>query len=95
MGGIENMKKLPDAVFIIDIKKNSLAAKEAKKKNIPTIAIVDTNVNPEDITYPIPANDDSVTSVKFILDKIQNAILKKVNNETKSKNIKKAKKPRS
>lgn len=76
LGGIENMKKLPDALFIVDIKKNSLAAKEARMKNIPSIAITDTNVNPQDVTYPIPANDDSVASVKLILNKIQDAILK-------------------
>lgn len=94
LGGIENMKKLPDALFIVDIKKNNLAAKEARMKNIPTIAIVDTNVNPKDVTYPIPANDDSVASVKLILSKIQEAMLKNVKSEVKNEKqgIKKIKK---
>jgi len=75
LGGIQNMAKLPDLLFVTDSKENALAIKEAKMKNIPVVGIVDTNVNPEDLTYPIPANDDSIASVKLVLDKIEEALL--------------------
>lgn len=74
LGGIEKMEKLPDAVFLVDLKENHTAAREAKKIGIPTIGIVDTNINPSDVDYPIPANDDALTSVQFILDKVKGAL---------------------
>ncbi len=77
MGGIKNMKELPGAVFIVDIKADSIALKEALKANIPIIALVDTNVNPEQVDYPIPANDDAVSSVKLILEYVGTVIFEK------------------
>ena len=74
-GGIKEMGKLPDVLFIVDMKKDSLAIKEAQRKGIPVIAITDTTVDPSLIDYPIPANDDAVSSIKYILEKIKKVIL--------------------
>ncbi len=76
IGGIKNMAKLPDAILILDIKKDILALKEAKMKGIKIIAITDTNVDPDSVDYPIPANDDAMSSIKYIIDKIKEVILK-------------------
>ena len=76
LGSISNMKRLPGAVFIIDIKKEKTALKEAIKLNIPIFAIVDTNSNPQMVDYPIPANDDTSKSVSIIIDQIVDAINK-------------------
>jgi len=67
MGGIKKMEKLPQAVFLIDIKENMLTVKEARRVGIPTIALTDTNTDPTLIDYPIPANDDALSSLKYIL----------------------------
>lgn len=75
-GGIKSMEKLPDAVFVSDIKKDALAVKEAKMKKIKVIGITDTNVDPTVVDYPIPANDDAISSVKYILEKVKEVILK-------------------
>jgi SSU ribosomal protein S2P len=64
------MEKLPDVLFIVDIKKEKNALIEAKKLNIPVIAIIDTNVNPDLVDYPIPANDDSAETVAYIIKEI-------------------------
>ncbi|HOL90492.1 MAG TPA: 30S ribosomal protein S2 [Candidatus Pacearchaeota archaeon] len=80
-GGIKNLEKLPDAIFILDIKKDYTALLEAKKKGIPVIAIVDTNVNPDLVNYPIPANDDAISSIKYILDIVKEVILKAKNQQ--------------
>ncbi len=69
-GGVSTMDKLPDVVFIVDIRKEKNALTESMQLNIPTVAITDTNVDPDDVTYPIPANDDALTSVKYIIDGI-------------------------
>ncbi len=74
LGGIREMKKLPGAVFIVDIKKEHIAVSEARKLNIPIIAIVDTNVDPEIIDYPIPANDDAFKSIGLITRALTDAI---------------------
>jgi len=68
--GVSTMEKLPDVLFIVDIKKEKNALTEAKKLNIPVIAIVDTNVNPDLFEYPIPANDDSAETVAYIIKEI-------------------------
>lgn len=81
--GLANLEKLPEAVFICDLIKDKLCLKEAKAKGIKTIAIVDTNADPLQVDYPIPANDDAITSVKFILDKVKEVVLK-YNNKRKS-----------
>lgn len=74
-GGIETMTRLPGAIFVVDIKKEHLAIKEAKILGIPVIAIVDTNTDPDLIDFPIPANDDSVKTVELITKVITDAIV--------------------
>jgi len=74
VGGIKNMKNLPKAVFVVDIKKEGTAVSEANKMGIPVIALVDTNVNPELVTYPIPANDDAIKSIEVITDLVADAV---------------------
>ena len=73
--GIRNMQKLPDAVFIFGIDKDITAAREAKKKGIKIISIVDTNVNPDIVDYPIPASDDAISAVGYIIEKVKETIL--------------------
>ena len=75
-GGIKKMEGLPDAIFVLDMKKDVLAVKEAKMKEIKVIGIADTNVDPTLADYPIPANDDAISSVKYILEKVKEVILK-------------------
>ena len=72
--GIKDMIKTPSAIFIVDTQKEQLAVKEARKLNIPIIAMVDTNANPNEIDYPIPANDDAIRAVKLICSVIANAV---------------------
>lgn len=67
LGGIADLNRLPSALFVVDIKKEHIAVAEARKLNIPTIAMVDTNSNPKLIDFPIPANDDAAKSVQLIL----------------------------
>lgn len=74
VGGMTEMTKLPDAVFVWDIKNEQTAIKEAVKKNIPIIAVVDTNVNPTPVNYPIPSNDDATKTIKLLTDTIAAAI---------------------
>jgi small subunit ribosomal protein S2 len=74
VGGIKNMKKLPQAVFVIDIKKERTAVAEARKMKLPIIAMVDTNVNPELVDYPIPANDDAIKSIEIITNLLAETI---------------------
>lgn len=69
-GGIANLKKLPDALFIVDIKKEKNSVKESGELKIVTIAVTDTNVNPDPIDYPIPGNDDSATSIEYFLKEV-------------------------
>lgn len=76
-GGIKNIIGLPDAIFVLDMRKDSLAIKEARMKDIPVIAIADTNVDPNLANYPIPANDDAISSVSYILNKVKSAIINK------------------
>lgn len=72
-GGIANMKQEPDALFIIDTHLEDLAVREAKRTGVPTVGITDTNADPTDINYPIPANDDAVGSLKLIIAHIIDA----------------------
>jgi small subunit ribosomal protein S2 len=74
-GGIKNLEKLPDAIFVLDMKKDYLAVKEAREKGVKVIGVSDTNIDPTLANYPIPANDDAISSVKYILDKVKDAIL--------------------
>lgn len=74
VGGLESMAKLPDAVFILDAKHEKTALLEARKRKIPIISFADTNINPELLDYPIPANDDAVNSIELITKTIAEAI---------------------
>lgn len=75
LGGIKEMNKLPDALFVIDPRKERIAIAEARKLNIPIIAIVDTNCDPDEIDYVIPANDDAIRAVRLLTSTIADAIL--------------------
>lgn len=75
LGGIKEMEKLPDIIFIVDSEMEKIAISEAKKLNIPIIAMLDTNSNPEGIDYVIPANDDAIRSIALITEKMANAIV--------------------
>jgi small subunit ribosomal protein S2 len=73
--GVETMSKLPGAVFVVDIKKEDIAVKEAKRLNIPVFAIVDTNCDPDDINFAIPANDDAVKTIELIIRHMADAVI--------------------
>ena len=75
LGGIKDMKGMPGAVFIVDPKKEKIAAKEARILGIPIIGIVDTNCDPDDVDYVIPANDDAIRAVKLITSKMADAVI--------------------
>ena len=74
IGGIERLDKTPDVIFVADTKQDSLAIEEARKLHIPRVAIVDTNANPELVDYPIPANDDAVSSLALIISLMAEAV---------------------
>ena len=76
LGSIVDMTRLPGAILIVDIKREHIAIKEAQKLNIPVIAMVDTNSNPELVDIPIPGNDDAVRSIKLILKSLTDSIIK-------------------
>ncbi len=75
LGGVKEMKKLPAALFIVDPRKERNAIAEARKLNIPIVAIVDTNCDPDEIDYVIPGNDDAIRAVKLIAGKLADAVL--------------------
>ena len=75
LGGIKDMDKMPDALYIVDPKKEKIAVKEAHILGIPVIGIVDTNCNPDELDFPIPGNDDAIRAVKLITETIANAVL--------------------
>ena len=83
IGGIKDMGRLPDLIFVIDTVREQIAIKEAQKLNIPIAAIIDTNSNPEGITYPIPGNDDSAKSIKLYCELISQAALDGISVQTK------------
>jgi small subunit ribosomal protein S2 len=74
LSGVADLGRLPAALFIVDIKKEHIAVNEARKLNIPTIALVDTNSDPNQVDFPIPANDDAAKSIQFLARYISNAI---------------------
>jgi small subunit ribosomal protein S2 len=74
VGGLESMTKLPDAVFVVDAKREKTAILEAKKRKIPIISFADSNINPDSLDYPIPANDDAINSIEIITRTIAEAI---------------------
>ena len=73
--GVESMSKLPSAVFVVDIKKEDIAVKEARRLNIPTFAIVDTNCDPDEINHIIPANDDAVKTIELVVKHMADAVI--------------------
>lgn len=75
LGGIKDMTKLPDVLFIVDTKKEHIAVKEAKTLNIPIVALLDTNCDPEPIDYIIPGNDDAIRAVSLIAQAMANAVI--------------------
>ena len=75
LGGIREMKKLPGALFVVDPRKEQIAVAEARILNIPIVAIVDTNCDPDEVDYIIPGNDDAIRAVKLIAGKIADAVL--------------------
>ncbi len=75
LGGIRNMRKIPELVFIMDINKDDIAVAEAKKLRIPVIALVDTNVDPELIDFPVPSNDDSSRTLRLFAGAVADAII--------------------
>jgi small subunit ribosomal protein S2 len=75
MGGFKEMTDLPGVIFIVDPTKEKIALAEAKRMGIPVVGIVDTNCNPDEIDYPIPANDDAIRAIKLICTKIADAVL--------------------
>ncbi|MBU9714524.1 30S ribosomal protein S2 [Evansella tamaricis] len=75
LGGIKDMEKLPDALFIIDPRKERIAVAEARKLNIPIVGIVDTNCDPDEIDYVIPGNDDAIRAVRLLTAKMADGII--------------------
>lgn len=74
-GGIKDLNKIPDAIFVVDMRKNELAIREAKQKGVTIVGIADTEVDPTKANYFIPANDDAISSVSYILDKIEKVFI--------------------
>lgn len=74
LSGVRQMKRLPDALFMIDTKKEEIALKEARRLGIPTVALIDTNCDPELVDYPIPGNDDAIRAIKLFCDLVADAI---------------------
>ncbi len=75
LGGIQNMDKLPGALFVVDPRKEKIAVEEAKKLGIPVVAIVDTNCDPDEVDFVIPGNDDAIRAVKLLTATIADAVL--------------------
>ena len=98
LGGIKDMKGLPDAIFVIDVGYENIAVSEAVKLRIPIVGVVDTNRNPDNINYIIPGNDDAIRSVRFYTKNIVDSIvetrasLKEINKENEEDKVKVVKK---
>ena len=75
LGGIKDMKKLPDAIFVVDAKKDRICIQESHTLGIPLIGIADTNCDPEELDYVIPGNDDAIRAVKLIVSKMADAVI--------------------
>ena len=74
LGGVRNMQRVPDAVFIVDLKTEAIALREAERLNLPIIALVDSNVDPGPVSYPIPGNDDAIRSCRLIVEAIGDVV---------------------
>lgn len=92
LGGIKEMNRLPDLIFVIDTPREALSIAEAKSLNIPVMAIVDTNSNPDGIDYPIPGNDDSIKAIKLYMNVINQALQDALSNMTAIKETHKVEK---
>ncbi len=77
--GIKDMKKIPDVLVVVDILHDDIAVKEARRLDIPVVAILDTNADPTEVDFPIPANDDSIQTIQLIISELTNAILEAKN----------------
>ena len=75
LGGIKDMNRLPGALFVVDPRKERIAVAEARKLNIPIVAIIDTNCDPDEIDYPIPGNDDAIRAVKLLTGRMADAVI--------------------
>ena len=74
LGGIKSMRKLPDAIFVIDPKQEEIAVKEARKLGIPVISVIDTNCDPDMVDYKVPGNDDAIRAIRLFCSAIAEAI---------------------
>ncbi len=93
LGGIKDMRGLPDVIFVIDQEKEEIAIKEANKLGIPVICLADTNANPDGINYIIPGNDDAIRSIQLVTSKLADAVLEgKQLRENKANEVKKVEK---
>ncbi len=75
LGGIKNMNRLPGAIFVVDPKKEKIAVREARKVGIPSVGIVDTNCDPDDVDYVIPGNDDAIRAIQLFATKVADAVI--------------------
>ncbi|MDU7911653.1 MAG: 30S ribosomal protein S2, partial [Veillonella parvula] len=87
LGGIKDMPKMPGALFVVDPKKEKIAIAEAKKLGIPVVATVDTNSDPDEVDFPIPANDDAIRAVKLLAGKMADAVLEGRQGESFEENV--------
>ncbi|SOC35583.1 30S ribosomal protein S2 [Ureibacillus acetophenoni] len=84
LGGIRDMKEIPDVMFVVDPRKERIAVAEARKLNIPIVGIVDTNCDPDEIDYVIPANDDAIRAVKLLTAKMADALIESKQGESEA-----------
>ena len=75
LGGIKTMRKLPDAIFVIDPKQEEIAVKEARKLGIPVISVIDTNCDPDMVDYKVPGNDDAIRAIRLFCSAIADAVI--------------------
>lgn len=75
LGGVKDLDRLPDVVFVADVVRDKIVVKEANKLKIPVVAIVDTNADPDGVLYPIPGNDDAIKSLTYLINKVKSAII--------------------
>ena len=75
LGGIKGMRKLPDAIFVVDPKQEEIAVKEARKLGVPVIAVIDTNCDPDMVDYKVPGNDDAIRAIRLFCAAIADAVI--------------------
>lgn len=76
LGGVQNISRIPDVVVLVDAVRDNIVVKEANRVGIPVVSIVDSNANPDEITYPIPGNDDAIKSITYLIGRISDTIQK-------------------